>query len=214
VEAVIFDLDGTLVDSEVSYRSAFHETVRLFGQKMDDAEYAGLIGLATPDRLAMLARRFGPGFPEGDFIAEYYRRKRLSLAGRIDLKPGARALLDWLRARDIPMAIATASSAQTACALLAKTGLGEHFATILTRDDVQRRKPHPELFLRAASAMGIEPDVCLVVEDSAPGIQAGYAAGMMPVLVPDLARVPLRTRLKSFAVLPDLHQVHCLLART
>jgi HAD superfamily hydrolase (TIGR01509 family) len=212
VGAVIFDLDGTLVDSEASYRNAFHEAAAVFGQKMDDADYAGLIGLAMPDRLAILTRSFGPDFCTDGFIAEYYRRKRLCQKA-IRLKPGALALLRWLASRDIPTAVATASSAQTARRLLESTGLAQSFVAILTREDVERRKPHPEIFLQAAAAMGVSPGSCLVVEDSAPGIEAGHEAGMLPVLVPDLAHVPLRTRLKSFAVLPDLYEVHRMLAR-
>jgi HAD superfamily hydrolase (TIGR01509 family) len=211
IEAVIFDLDGTLVDSEASYRQAFHEAAEVFGQRINDAEYAGLIGLATPDRLTMLTRNFGPDFCVDSFVAEYYRRKRLCQRS-IGLKPGALELLLWLRSCGIPTAVATASSAPTARVLLEATGLKESFVAVMTRDDVEHRKPHPELFLRTASAMGVRPGVCLVVEDSGPGIEAGHAAGMVPVLVPDLACVPLRTRLKSFAVLPDLHQVHCMLA--
>jgi HAD superfamily hydrolase (TIGR01509 family) len=121
-------------------------------------------------------------------------------------------LLRWLTEQRIPTAVATASSASTAQWHLARARLTGCFAAVLTRDDVTRRKPHPELFLRAAAALGANPAACLVVEDSAPGIEAACAAGMIPVLVPDLAPIPPSIRMKSFAELPDLHRLRALLA--
>jgi HAD superfamily hydrolase (TIGR01509 family) len=211
VRAVIFDLDGTLLDSEPSLREAFRAAATLFGRDLDDRLYAGLIGLATPDRVALLSRSFGPDFPIDAFLAEYYRQKRRRLHG-IAVKPGAHALLDWLQARGIPIAVATSSSARTVSLHLARTGLDRSFAAVVTRDDVPRRKPHPDLFLHAAAVLRVAPATCLVVEDSAPGVEAGHAAGMIPVLVPDLAPVPPPTRMKSFAVLPDLYRLRAMLA--
>lgn len=212
VAAVIFDLDGTLLDTEPLHRAAFQAAAASLGYEIDSQFYGKLIGLATPDRTAHLVRHFGASFPAASFVAEYYRQKQRCLDGGVMLKPGALALLDWLQRQQIPRAIATASSSRTARRHLVRAGLEQCFAAVLTRDDVARRKPHPDLFLRAAAALGVARASCLVVEDSAPGIEAAHAAGMAAILVPDLAPIPPHIRMKSLAVLPDLHTVRALLA--
>lgn len=212
VRAVIFDLDGTLLDSEKLYRAAFRAAAASFGQVLDDAAYAGLIGLATPDRRSRLSDRFGPAFPMDAFLAEYHRQKRHRAAAGIPLKPGAEPLLNWLAAHGIPAAVATACSLATATRHLAGSGLLHRLHPVVTRDDVRRRKPHPDLFLQTAALLAVPPAGCMVLEDSAPGIEAAQSAGMMAVLVPDLAPPPRAAWPGSFAVLPDLHAVRSLLA--
>jgi HAD superfamily hydrolase (TIGR01509 family) len=211
-EAVIFDLDGTLLDTEPLYRDAFHAAAQIFDRTLDHGRYAQLIGMATPDRMAQLAEAFGEDFPLDDFLAEYYRQKQRRLSGGIPLKPGAMTLLAHLDQRRIPAAVATASSYTTAARHLRQAGLTERFRTVVTRDHVSRRKPHPDLFLQTARCLAADPAACLVLEDSAHGIEAAHAAGMAAVLIPDLAPVPDHVRHRSFAVLPDLHRVRLLLA--
>lgn len=212
IRGVIFDLDGTLLDSEALYRRAFLDALATFGQSVDIEAYAELIGLATPDRMALLTGRFGPEFPFEAFTAEYYRQKRRHLANGVSLKPGALELLAWLDAHDIPAALATAASHSTAEGALKQVGLLRRFRVLATRDHVARRKPHPDLFLRAAQLLRAEPCDCLILEDSAPGIQAAHAAGAIPILIPDLGFIPAHIRQKSFAVAPDLHAVRAMLA--
>ena len=214
VQAVIFDLDGTLLDSEPLYRRAFQQAAAVFGRTLDDSLYAGLIGMATPDRMKKLTEHFGSDFQLDDFVAEYYRQKQRQVANGIPLKRGALQLLQWLERRGIPAAIATASSEATARRHLVQCRLHHRFRVVATRDHVPRRKPDPDLFLYAAQALSAEPSACLVLEDSATGLEAADSAGMIPVLVPDLAPVPARIRCKSFAVLPDLDAVRAMLAES
>lgn len=212
IHGMICDLDGTLYDSEPFYRRAFHDALAELGFAADAALYAQLIGLATPDRLVRLARHFGTAFPAAAFKRRYYFHKQQYLASGVPLKPGAVALLEWLDAHGIATAIATTCSETTARCLLARAGLEDRFCTVVTRDHVIHRKPHPEPFLRAAQALGVAAGACLVLEDSAHGIEAAHAAGALPILIPDLAPVPAHVRRKSLAVLPDLHAVRAALA--
>jgi len=212
VRGVIFDLDGTLLDSEPLYRQAFGDALAELDHTPDHALYNRLIGLATPDRLERLTARYGPGFPRAAFQRAYVRHKQRCLRQAVPLKSGATALLAWLAGQRIPAAIATACSSSTAQHHLRRPELRDRFAAVMTRDHVRHRKPHPEVFLCAAQALRLRPEDCLVLEDSASGIEAANAAGAIPILIPDLAEVPDNIRRKSFAELPDLHAVRALLA--
>ena len=111
-----------------------------------------------------------------------------------------------------PAALATAASGYSTQRQLHRLGLRRWFSTVVTHDRVARRKPHPDPFLHAAGLLDVDPADCIVLEDSAPGIQAAHAAGALPILVPDLAAVPAPIRWKTYAIAPDLHAVRALLA--
>jgi HAD superfamily hydrolase (TIGR01509 family) len=207
--AVIFDLDGTLLDSEPVYRAAFAAALAAFGRGLDARLYARLIGVATPDRIPLLAAAFGSAFPMAAFLSEYYRQKTRRVQHGIPLKPGAVVLLEWLRHRGVPVAIATSSTSATARSNLARAGLHDRFAAVLTRDQVGRQKPFPDLFVEAAAALDVPPDACLALEDSGHGALAAHRAGMISVLVPDLAAVPAHAQARTLA---DLHAVRAMLA--
>jgi HAD superfamily hydrolase (TIGR01509 family) len=203
--AVIFDLDGTLFDSEPVYRAAFFETLTEQGYAADERFYSTLVGIATPDRAVMLRRHFGPAFPLAQFIRRYYTRKRRRLEHGIPIMPGALELLEWLAERRVPAAIATSASRATAMLHLSRYQLRGKFAAVITRDDVAQRKPDPAPFLLAAAEMQIRPDCCVAVEDSPSGLAAASAAGMTCLLVPGAPapRSPTR-RCRGVSVVPDL----------
>src|SRR6185437_5911876 len=94
---------------------------------------------------------------------------------------------------------------------LAAGGIRAHFETVLTRDDVARGKPHPDLYLLAAQRLGVPPASCVAIEDSGPGIAAAHGAGTIPIMVPDILAPSAETRAKCAAVLPDLHAVLAML---
>ncbi|MCT8331432.1 HAD family hydrolase [Albidovulum sediminis] len=183
--AVIFDLDGTLIDSESLWSVATREVLaemsfdpahpvldRLFG--VDMATCAGLLGAAFP------------GLDLADFDARLTARTDQVEGRGIPLKPGARELLDILHARALPRAIATSTRRDRAHHKLHLTGLDRHFATVVTFDCVDRAKPAPDAYLLAAQRLGVDPGACLVFEDSDPGTRAAHAAGMTVVQVPDM----------------------------
>jgi beta-phosphoglucomutase-like phosphatase (HAD superfamily) len=112
--------------------------------------------------------------------------------------------LDALKHAQYPIAIVTSSSRRTADKLLTLAGIRTHFDAVLTRDDVARGKPHPDLYLLAAARLGAEPKACLAVEDSNPGVAAAHAAGAITIMVPDIVPPTEASREKCAAVLPDL----------
>lgn len=185
-EAVVFDLDGTLLDTERPYRVAFQRTVAAWGLAMPDEAYAALVGLSSRERTEHLRSRFGLMFDTERFLADYRGRREALLRGGAPLRPGAADVLEALRAGGIPLAIATSASRTTAHSRLIRAGLASYFTAVVTRDDVDRGKPCPDVFETAAEALDVPPRRCLAIEDSHHGIRAAHLAGMTTIMVVDL----------------------------
>ncbi len=176
----MFDLDGTLLDTEPFYRAAFDAAAHAFGVVVPPDLYRGLVGIATSERRPILRHAFGARFPVDEFIATYYAQRAAHVPRRIPLCPGAASLLHRLR---VPQAVATSASRRTAFSHLGRAGLEIQFRHVVTRDDVPRGKPAPDTFLRAAELLGVAPAECIAVEDSGTGVAAAHAAGMGVVMV-------------------------------
>lgn len=196
-QAVIFDLDGTLLDTEAITHAAGIHAFAAQGIDIDPAFLHSMVGIDD----ATNARQIMAAFPQMD-LAAFVRVWRAEVQARqaqgIPLKAG---VLDLLAAFDLPRAIATSSQRDSARMKLAITGLDAHFAHVVTVDDVARPKPAPDPFLLAARMLGADPARCLAFEDSDTGAAAAHAAGMTVVQVPDMT--PTRGR-HAHHVAPDL----------
>lgn len=212
VRAVIFDMDGLLLDTERVYLAAVVDAGRAVGFEISKAFYHSMIGLPGPECDRLVAQRFGPTFPVADYLKECSARIATLIDAGIAIKPGATELIDDLSTHNIPAAIATSASRKTAMVHLGKTGLLDRFRRIVTRDDVSRGKPSPDLYIRAARELDCDPSHCLSLEDSPNGIRSAYAACTMPVMVPDILPPTDELRGMCVAVLESLHDVRDLLA--
>ena len=181
--AVIFDMDGLLLDSEPVYRVTWQTAAAELGCPIDDEFYAEFVGRGNEESERLLAERFGDTFP----IDEFRRRWRRDWDARVAAspmirKPGAIELLSYLEERGFPKALATSSP--RALALPCLGDLVTRFAALAFGDEVEHAKPAPDLFLLASQRLGITD--CLVLEDSEAGVRAARAAGMDVIMVPDL----------------------------
>jgi HAD superfamily hydrolase (TIGR01509 family) len=213
VEAVVLDMDGTLLDTEGAYRAAFLAAAAALGRTVDEAFYATLIGISSRERGPMVSARYGPDFPWAECLREYRARKAGLLADGVRAKPGAAELLAELAALGLPRAVATSATRRTALLALDRAGLLGAVTALVARDDVADGKPHPAPFLRAAKVLGVPPSRCLAVEDSPPGVLAARAAGMRVVMVPDALPPTPELRKSVVAVAADLREVRALLRR-
>ena len=187
IEAVIFDMDGVLTDSEPLYQEAARVTLREAGLSLTAEEtrevMPQILGTSVEYTWEWLRRRFELQGPIEGWI-EHYSSVILSLLReKVTPAPGLYQLLDELEGRGLKKALASSSQRGWVEAVLEKLGLKGRFQVIISGEEVQRGKPDPEICLKAARALDIAPERCLVIEDSPVGLQAAKAAGMKAVAV-------------------------------
>jgi HAD superfamily hydrolase (TIGR01509 family) len=213
VSAVILDMDGTLHDTECVYHTALKQAVRAVGFTVTDTFCHSLIGIPGPESDAMLREHLGPHFPFVDYGRLYEEHRDRALVTSIPLKTGAVELLESIAQHGLKVALATSASRRAAELHLSRSGLRGPLPVVVTRDDVARGKPYPDPFLRASTLLDVPPDECLAIEDSLHGIRAAHAAGMMPVMVPDLIAPTDEIRIMCVYIATDLHEVRALVDR-
>jgi len=185
IEAVIFDLDGVIVDSEIWWDEARRDFAARRGKSWSEADRAAVMGANSRQWSRTMRERLGLDEPEAqieraivDAVVQRYRREGAPLI------PGAveavrRVALEW------PTGVASSAHREVIDAALHATGLAGLFRVVVSSDEVERGKPEPDVYLEAARRLAVDPGRCLVVEDSLNGVRAAKAAGMTCVLVPN-----------------------------
>lgn len=209
--AVVFDMDGLLFDTETLYQEAGALAARDFTCELTPKIFRSLIGLPWTASARLLLDHFGPSFDVDGFAQSWRGHFATIVETRLPLKPGVVELLDCLDAHKLPRAIATSSSHKTAQHHLAFHNLAGRFHHVVASGDYATGKPAPDPYLMAAKRMGVEPGLCLALEDSYNGVRSASAAGMMTVMVPDLLDPTDEIRGLCALIANDLHVVRSLL---
>ena len=183
IEAVIFDMDGVLADSEPLYHLSLNQVLQSHGHSLTDEDNRIILGTTVDFTWQTLKERFRLDGEIEDWIGVYDEVLLKNLKENIEPSPGLYALLDSLDARGLPFGLASSSQANWVDVILTILGVKERFRVVMSGDMVTNGKPAPEIYLTAAGKLGVEPARCLVFEDSPHGIQAGKAAGMTVVAV-------------------------------
>ena len=212
VHAVVFDMDGLLVDTEIVSREVMTLSARQMGYELPHDVFIRMVGLSFASSGKLLEDHFGPGFDVPGFQAESTRLYRAAGERGVALKAGVVELLDLLDGLGLPRAIATSSHHQDVDRNLGPHGLRDRFHAVVAGGDYARSKPFPDPFLKAAELLGVDPAHCLALEDSHNGIRAAHGAGMMAVMVPDLLEPNEEMHSLCVRIIESLHEVQGLIA--
>jgi HAD superfamily hydrolase (TIGR01509 family) len=210
IQALIFDMDGLLVDSEPLTGIALEALFRQHACCIDwddKALAARLMGRRMPEILAVLAELCGMTTPADELNETLEALRVQTLRGQLQAMHGARELLAFAGATGLPLALATSGRRTYVNAVLDETRLTGRFTVEVTGEDVIHGKPDPATYMLAASRLGAEPAACVVLEDAPNGIAAAEAAGMRSIAIPNVYTRDLSFVPPPEAILPDLHAV-------
>ncbi len=214
IRAVIFDMDGLMFDSERVARDLWLDIARRRGYTISNDVYLSILGTNIPATMSILQHALGKDAP----VAAMQQEKQLALEHAVrlravPLKSGLIELLDALDALGLRKAVGTSSPHALAQLKLGTYGLLPRFEHIVGGDQVSHAKPAPDIFLKVAAKLGVAPAQCVVLEDSENGVRAAHAAGMRPIIVPDLVQPSSEVRALAWHVLDSLHDApHALTA--
>lgn len=184
LEAIIFDMDGVLVDSEPVHAEATRRLLSAHGVEFDPGPGEDFYGRTDREVFRALRQRYGLAAHEDDLAEQWIDLVVAMLPGRLVPMPGVPGVLDLLTANGYLLALASSSSPPIIQTTIDGLGLGQAFAATVSGRDVARGKPAPDIFIEAARRIGSAPASCLVVEDSQNGVRAAKAAGIPSVAVP------------------------------
>lgn len=186
IKAIIFDMDGVLFDTETLYLKSWIKVFEKYGYTMKKDIYLDVMGTGRENVKKVFKEKFGENIP----IEEMYKEKDIELFKEIDenleIKDGAFELLTHLKDNNYKIALATSGERKRMEKQMKKADFIKYFDALITKEDINKNKPNPDIFLKAAEKINVKPEECIVIEDSFAGIKGAYLAGMKPIHVIDL----------------------------
>lgn len=184
--AVVFDLDGLLVDSEPLQAESFNMALAPHGITLTEADFEKLVGIATIQNFRDIQREYRILESVDSMMARKNKAYKELIWSRLQKRPSAGELVEALASEHVPMAVASSSVGEDVRASLQSVGLLDAMSHVVTADDVARTKPAPDLYQLAAQRLGMSPRQCIAFEDAGPGVVAATQAGIRCIAVPNI----------------------------
>jgi HAD superfamily hydrolase (TIGR01509 family) len=202
IEAIIFDLDGVIMDSEQIWNQVREAFARERGGRWHDRAHRDMMGMSSLEWSRYMHERLGVPDSPATISAEVVRRIEATYRRELPLMKGAVEAVERL-AQHWPLAVASSSNREIIELVLKMAGLSRHFAALLSSEEVPRGKPAPDVYLEAAHRLGADPTHCVAVEDSQNGVLSAKAAGMRVIAVPNKRYPPEKTALAVASTVLD-----------
>lgn len=208
IKAVIFDMDGLMIDSERVTFEGYQHIMSKMGKTITEDFYITLLGKPIKGIFQRFYDVYGNDFPIESVITDVHRymAERFETEG-VPLKTGLVELLKYCREKGYRTIVATSSNRNRVDTILKSADIEQYFDDSICGDEVTKGKPDPEVFLKSCMKLGVNTDEAVVLEDSEAGIQASYAAGIKVICVPDMKQPEPEYAQKTFMIVTDLNKV-------
>lgn len=208
IKAIIFDMDGLMIDSERVTFECYQEILKGMDLTMDEEFYKTLLGKPLKGIYQRFYDVYGNDFPIEDVIKDVHAlmAKRFETEG-VPIKTGLKSLLEYLKENNYKTIVATSSNRDRVDTILSQAQITDYFDDSICGDEVTKGKPNPEVFLKSCQKLGVNVDEAIVLEDSEAGIQASYDAGIKVICIPDMKYPEKQYEEKTFKILKDLNDV-------
>lgn len=205
IKAAIFDMDGTLFDTERIYRDGWLSAGSKMNFEINEGILCNFRGVGVNESRRRFKEIYGQDFPydEARQIRTDYAHEYMDTHG-VPMKKGTMEILEYLKSQGIKIALATSTASKTAESMMQSAGIRDYFEVIIGGDMVSKSKPNPEIFLKAVKAVNAQPSESIVFEDSRAGVQAGFDGGFYVIAVEDLTPLLEESRNMATAVCEDL----------
>lgn len=208
IKAIIFDMDGLMIDSERVTFECYQEILKGMNLTMDEEFYKTLLGKPLKGIYQRFYDVYSNDFPIEDVIKDVHAlmAKRFETEG-VPIKTGLKSLLEYLKENNYKTIVATSSNRDRVDTILSQAQITDYFDDSICGDEVTKGKPNPEVFLKSCQKLGVNVDEAIVLEDSEAGIQASYDAGIKVICIPDMKYPEKQYEEKTFKILKDLNGV-------